>query len=413
MAGALDGVRVIDLSQMIAAPYCTQMLADLGADVIKVERPGVPRDGYSPAFERDGKRVSISGFFLANNRNKRALSLDLAKPGAKDVLADLLRVSDVVVENYSLHTRTLLGLTEEWGWSVRPDLVWASLTGLGRTGPEAHRNGYDYLAQARGGWMSITGDPDGPPMKSGSSMADYSAGLHLGMGILAALRHRDRTGEGQLVDVSLLDSVPPVLDGFPLWYSIGGIVTRRNGHFHPIKHPGYSMYACSDGYVVLGAVGPSWLRLLRDVMARPDLLEMPDVTNPDEYNAHASRMVEEVAAWMGPRGRDDVAALLDEHRVPNEPVRDLAEIWDDPQLEARDMFWEYEYAPLGQIKTIGSPIHMSRTPPGFRMPPPQCGEHNSEILAEVLHYEEERIAELAVSGVLEGYAGGRDRDGEE
>jgi crotonobetainyl-CoA:carnitine CoA-transferase CaiB-like acyl-CoA transferase len=155
--------------------------------------------------------------------------------------------------------------------------------------------------------------------------------------------------------------------------------------------------------VVLGAIGSAWVRLLRDVMERPDLLDTPRVTDTDAYNAHANRVVEEVRTWMGPRARDDVAALLDEHRVPNEPVRDLGEIWDDPQLEARDMFWEYEYAPLGKIRTIGSPIHLSKTPPAFRLPPPQCGEHNTEVLEEVLHYDEERISELAVSGVLEGY----------
>ena len=403
MASALDGIRVIDLSQMIAAPYCTQILADMGADVIKVERPGVERDSFSPSFERDGKQFSISGFFLGNNRNKRAVSLDLSKPEAKEVLADLLRVSDVVVENYSLHTRTLLGLTEEWGWSVRPDLIWASLTGLGRTGPEAHRNGYDYSAQARGGWLSITGDPDGPPMKAGNSLADYYAGLHLCVGLLGALRHRERTGEGQLVDVSLLDSIPPVLDGFPMWYSIGGVVTHRNGHFHPLHQPSYGMYACKDGYIVLVASGPAWPRFVGDVMQRPDLLETPTITDREAYLEYANRMIEEIRAWMGERTREEAGALMDEQRIPHEPVRDLGEIWDDPQLGAREMFWEYEYAPLGKIKTIGSPIHLSKTPTTFRMPPPQCGEHNTEVLRELLHYDDKRIAKLAVAGVLETY----------
>jgi crotonobetainyl-CoA:carnitine CoA-transferase CaiB-like acyl-CoA transferase len=401
MKRALDGVRVIDLSQMIAAPYCTQLLADLGADVIKVERPGMPRDGFSPSFEREGQQVSISGFFLGNNRNKRSLSLDLSKPEAKAVLADLLRVSDVVVENYSESTRDLLGMTQEWGWSVRPDLVWASLTGLGRTGPEANRDGWDYLAQARGGWMSITGEPDGPPMKAGNSLVDYYAGLHLGIGIMAAIRHRDRTGEGQLVDVSLLDSIVPLLDGFPMWYSIGGVVPQRSGHFHPIKLPGYTMFTCKDGYVVLGASGPSYLRFLNDVMQRPDLLPVAEFPDVEAYGAYAERVIEEIRAWMGEQTRDDVRALLDAHRVPCEPVRDLAEIWDDPQLQARDMFWEYDYSPLGKIKTIGSPLHLSKTPVEFRMPPPQCGEHNMEVLQEVLEYDDEQIAGLAVAEVFE------------
>jgi crotonobetainyl-CoA:carnitine CoA-transferase CaiB-like acyl-CoA transferase len=403
MPGALDGIRVIDLSQMIASPYCTQMLADLGADVIKVERPGIPRDGFSPSFERDGEQVSISGVFLGHNRNKRAVALDLSNAQAKVVLEDLLRTSDVVVENYSHRTRTMLGVTEEWGWSVRPELVWASLTGLGRTGPEAHRNGWDYLAQARGGWMSITGEPDGPPMKAGNSLVDYYAGLHLCVGIMAALRHRERTGEGQLVDVSLLDSIVPVLDGFPMWHSIGGIVTQRNGHFHPIKQPGYAMFSCKDGDMVLGAAGPALGRLLEDVMQRPDLLDVPQFVDMEAYTKFAEGVIVEIRTWMGQRTREEAGALLDAQRVPFEPVRDLGEIWDDPQLQARNMFWEYDYPPLGKIKTIGSPLHLSKTPVEFRMPPPASGEHNFEVLQEVLGYDDERVAELAVAGVFEVY----------
>ena len=403
MSGALDGIRVIDLSQMIAAPYCTQMLADLGADVIKVERPGIPRDGFSPSFEHNGEQVSISGVFLGHNRNKRALSLDLSKPEARAVLEDLLRVSDVVVENYSQRTRTILGMTEEWGWSIRPDLVWASLTGLGRTGPEAHRNGWDYLAQARGGWMSITGEPDGPPMKAGNSLVDYYAGLHLCVGILAALRHREHTGEGQLIDVSLLDSIVPVLDGFPMWYSIGGIVPPRSGHFHPIKQPGYAMFGCKDGNLVLGAAGPALGRLLKDVMQRPDLLVVQPFTNVEAYIEYANGVVEEIRGWIGQLTRDEAGALLDEHRVPYERVRDLGEIWDDPQLQARNMFWQYDYPPLGNINTIGSPVHLSKTPAEFRLPPPQSGEHNLQVLEELLDYDDDRLAALAVAGVFETY----------
>jgi len=403
MSGALDGIRVIDLSQMIAAPYCTQLLADLGADVVKVERPGVPRDGFSPSFERGGEHVSISGVFLGHNRNKRALSLDLSKAEARSVLADLLQVSDVVVENYSQRTRSILGMTEEWGWSIRPDLVWASLTGLGRTGPEAHRNGWDYLAQARGGWMSITGEPDGPPMKAGNSMVDYYAGLHLCVGILAALRHRERTGEGQLLDVSLLDSIVPVLDGFPMWASIGGVVPPRSGHFHPIKQPGYSMFACRDGHLVLGAVGPALGRLLGDVIQRADLLEVPAFPDTDAYNAYADAVVDAIRDWIAPLTRDAAGARLDEHRIPYEPVRDLGEIWDDPQLKARDMFWSYDYPPLGKIDTIGNPLHLSKTPARFRLPPPRAGEHNEEVLEELLHYDDDRLAALAAAGIFETY----------
>ncbi len=397
----LEDIRIIDLSQMIAAPYCTQVLGDLGADVIKVEQPDFKRDGFSPAFERDGKRVTVSGVFLGQNRNKRSVELNLKAPGARAVLVDLLLHADVVVENCSLHTRTALGIDEEWGWSIKRDLIWASLTSLGRTGPEAHRNGLDYNAQARSGWMSITGDPDGPPMKAGNSLSDYYAGLHLGIGILAALRHRERTGEGQLVDVSLLESVVPVLDGFPFWTSAGGPAPRRSGHLHPLQIPSYSMFRCRDGEVVIGAFRLSLERLLCDVIRRPDLLEAPDITDLDAYRPYSKRVSEVIQEWVGERTREEVMSTFESHRVPVEAVRDIAEIWSDPQLAARGMFWEYDYEPLGKIKAIGSPIHLSRTPPDYRLPPPLCGQHTSEVLEGLLGYDEERIAQLAMDGAFE------------
>lgn len=402
---SLEGLRVIDLSQVIAAPYCTQILADLGADVIKVEQPGFRRDGFSPTFERDGKPVTVSGVFMGQNRNKRSVELNLKAPGAHQVLADLLLHADVVVENYSLNTRTTLGIDEQWGWSIKSGLVWASLTGLGRTGPEAHRDGLDYTAQARSGWMSLTGDPDGPPMKAGNSLSDYYAGLHLCIGILAALRHRERTGEGQLVDVSLLESTVAVLDGFPFWTSVGGRAPRRSGHFHPMRIPSYSMFRCQDGEIVIGAFGRSLERLLRDVMQRPDLLHAPDRGDPEAYRSYADRVSAIIQEWVGARTRQEVLATFDAQRIPVEVVRDLDEIWADPQLAARGMFWEYDYEPLGKIQGIGSPIHLSGTPTDYRLPPPLCGQHTAQVLEDLLGYDDERMAQLAIAGVFQTAAG--------
>ena len=405
MTGSLDGVRIVDLSQMIAAPYCTQVLADLGADVIKVEDPSTAvnrRVGFSPpTTDAQGNPATFSTYWLASNRNKRSLTLDLKSARAREVLGDLVRVSDVVIENYSEHTRRALGVDEEWGRRYRADLIWASLTGFGRTGPEASREGFDFLAQARGGFLSLNGEPDGLPLRSANSMVDYLAGLHLGMGILAALRHRDRTGEGQLVDVSLLDTVITALDGFPLWHSVAGVVPPRTGNMHPMRLPGYRVYACADGHVAIAAVGPSWERF-KALIGSPELEGEPLIEDGDAYIRYTDRAMELVAEFMAARTVDEARAVLDERRIPNEPIRDLSEIWDDPQLRARGMFVPIDYAPLGRtVETLGNPIHLSRTPAELRRLPPGPGEHTWEVLTDLLGYDDETVAELAIEGVTE------------
>jgi formyl-CoA transferase len=399
--GALNGVRVVDLSQMIGAPYCTQLLADLGADVIKVEEPTVAlftRVALSPP---DGdERRRFSGYWLATNRNKRSLTLDLRHPDAKQVLADLVARADVVVENFGARARRSLGIDDSWGRALRPDVIWASLTGYGRTGPEAERDGWDLVAQARGGLLDMTGDPGGPPMKSGNSSADYLAGLHLAVGILAALHQRAATGEGQVIDVSLVEPVVACLDGFPLWHSISGITPTRTGNFHPAGLPGYSVFAARDGYFVIGAAGPSFTRLLTS-LGREDLATGLAPAGKEDRRVWFDEIVGIITAWTTAHTRDELQAELDAIDVPNAPVRTLAEVWDDPQLEARGAFLEYEQSWLGRVRTVGNPIHMSASPMAVRHAPPAAGEHNEEILRE-LDYDAERIAALIVDGALWG-----------
>ncbi len=400
--GALQGIRVVDLSQMIGAPYCTQLLADLGADVIKVEEPTLAlftRVALSPPGGDESRR--FSGYWLATNRNKRSLTLDLRHPDAKQVLADLIARADVVVENFGSRARESLGIDAAWGLGLRADLIWASLTGYGRTGPEAERDGWDLVAQARGGLLDMTGAPDGPPMKSGNSSADYLAGLHLAVGILAALHQRAATGEGQVIDVSLLEPVVACLDGFPLWHSISGITPTRTGNFHPAQLPAYSVFPARDGYHVVGAAGPSFTRLLT-FLGRADLATGLAPAGEDERRAWFDEIVGIITAWTTTRTRDELTVALDEIDVPNEPVRTLAEVWDDPQLEARGAFLEYEQSWLGHIRTVGNPIHMSGSPVEVRYAPPAAGEHNEEILRDELGYDEERVTALIVDGALWG-----------
>lgn len=401
---ALDGVRVVDMSQMIGAPYCTQILADLGADVVKVEEPTgalLTRVALSPPGLEESRR--FSAYWLATNRNKRSVTLDLKVPEAREVLADLLRWADVAVENFGSHSRRSLGITAEWGREVNPGLVWASLTGYGRTGPEAERDGWDLVAQARGGLLDMTGEPDGPPTKTGNSSADYLAGLHLAVGILAALRQRDRTEghPGQTVDVSLLEPVLACLDGFPLWSSISGVTPKRSGNFHPARLPGYSVYPAADGYVVIGASGASLSRLT-ELLGRPELGAGLPPSGADERRAWFDEVVGLVRAWSSARTRREIKETLDAHDVPNEPVRDLSEVWSDPQLEARGAFVDYDYPPLGPIRTNGNPIHLSASPVEVRHVPPAAGEHNDEVLRDLLGYDDARMTELVAGGALWG-----------
>jgi crotonobetainyl-CoA:carnitine CoA-transferase CaiB-like acyl-CoA transferase len=402
--GALDGVRVIDLSQMIGAPYCTQLLADLGADVVKVEEPDTAlftRVALSPPGADDDRR--FSAYWVATNRNKRSLTLDLRHSEAKSVLADLVAGADVVVENFGVHARRRLGIDAEWGRAVRGDLIWASLSGYGRSGPEAERDGWDLVAQARGGLLDMTGEPDGPPIKSGNSSSDYLGGLHLAVGILAALHQRAATGEGQVIDVSLLEPVVACFDGFPLWHSIAGVTPKRTGNFHPAGLPGYSVFPARDGHLVIGAVGASFSRLLA-FLGRADLGEGLAPADDDERRRWFDEAVAIISTWTGAHTRDELARELDALDVPNEPVRTLAEIWDDPQLEARGAFVEHEQSWLGPIRTIGSPLHLSASPLEVRYAPPAAGEHNDEILRDELGYDDERITGLIVDGVLWGNA---------
>jgi crotonobetainyl-CoA:carnitine CoA-transferase CaiB-like acyl-CoA transferase len=398
---ALDGVRVVDLSQMIGAPYCTQLLADLGGDVVKVEEPTTAlftRVALSPPGADERHR--FSAYWVATNRNKRSLTLDLRHPDATAVLADLVATADVVVENFGTRARRSLGIDEHWGRSVRPDLIWASLTGYGRTGPEAQRDGWDLVAQARGGLLDMTGAPDGPPTKSGNSSSDYLGGLHLAVAILAALHQRTATGEGQVIDISLLEPIVACFDGFPLWHSIAGVTPKRTGNFHPAGLPGYSVFPARDGHLVIGAVGASFTRLLV-FLGREDLSGGLPPAGEHERRAWFDEIVAIITDWTSTRSRDEVAAELDALDVPNEPVRTLAEVWDDPQLEARGTFLEHEESWLGPIRTVGSPLHLSASPVEVRHAPPAAGEHNEEILRD-LGYDDERITALIVDGVLWG-----------
>jgi crotonobetainyl-CoA:carnitine CoA-transferase CaiB-like acyl-CoA transferase len=395
---ALSGVRVLDMTTAIAGPYCGQVLADLGADVIKVEHPGRALNERVNLCPPDWEGPPFSPFWLSANRNKRSVTLNLKRAEGKEVLADLVRVSDVVLENFGADARPHLA-DERWAWSVNPRVVWASLSFCGRTGPDSELDGYDLLAQARSGILSITGQPDAPPTKAGNSLADYLAGTHLAIAVLAALRQRDATGRGELVDISLLESAVACLDGYPMWYSIAGVVPPRVGNAHPTGHFGYAMYECTDGYIVTSVSVSRVGKVVEHVLQLTELLPLPEPEDPT-FRVQMTAVVRALAEWAAERTVEEACAVLTRAAVPNAPVHDLAELWDDEQLIARGMFLEYEYGDLGTIRTIGSPFHLSDSPREVRRLPPGAGQHNEDVLINLLGYDETRVAELTEGGVL-------------
>lgn len=396
--GALEGVRVIDMTWSIAGPYCGQVLADLGADVLRVEHPGralSERLNLSPpGWDGD----TFSPYFVANNRNKRSVTLNLKSEHGREVLADLVRVSDVVIENFSHAAREAL-VDEKWAWSINPGIVWGSLTYLGRTGPGATEDGLDILAQARSGIVDITGHPDGPPTKTGYSSTDYTAGSHLAVGVLAALFQRERTGEGQLVDISMLEAAVACLDGLPLWHSIAGRTPERVGNEHPANLPGYRICECVDGFIAVAGTGPALDRFVDRVLGRSDLVPVP-MPWEDGYAEARDEVRKVFAAWIAGQTRASALAAVADVGMMCAPVNTLSEIWSDPQLRARDAFVEYDYGTLGTIETIASPLRLSASPVELRHVPPDAGAHNDEVLRDLLGYDETRIAELNGNGAL-------------
>jgi crotonobetainyl-CoA:carnitine CoA-transferase CaiB-like acyl-CoA transferase len=401
----LAGIRILDLSRILAGPTCTQILGDLGAEVIKVEKPGLGDDTrtWGPPYVTgpDGKPSTESAYYLAANRNKRSISLDFSKPEGLAIARRLISQSDVLVENYKTGTLARHGLGYVDLHAEFPRLVYASITGFGQTGPYATLSGYDVLAQAMGGIMSLTGDPNGPPMKVGVGIADITTGLYTTIGILAALRHRDATGEGQQIDVSLLDTQVSWLINEAMNYFVSGDRPIRRGNEHPNIAP-YKMYATADGFLVL-AVG-------NDAQFRTwcDLTEMRSLVDDERFATNSARVVHrgQLDAFIEPvmksRTRAEWLALLGPAGVPCGPVNSVDEVFADEQVRTRGMQIEmpYSHAASGSVSLVGNPLHLSATPVSYRIPPPIAGEHTVEVLRDLAGIDAEIFRTLKKSGVV-------------
>jgi len=392
---ALDGLQVLDLTNYLAGPYCSMILADLGADVIKVERPGTG-DGsrqWGPPFLQ-----GESAYFLSVNRNKKSLTLNLQSEAGRTILQRLAASSDVVVENFRPGTVQRLGVDYATLSERNPRLIYCSISGFGQDGPYREKPSYDLVGQAMGGLMSLTGEADRPPVKIGVAITDIVAGLFATIGILSALHAREQRGRGQLIDVSLLDGVVAVLSHQAGSFLASGVNPARLGSAHPTIAP-YQAFKAADAYFVV-AVGNDglWHRFCRGLGLTALLTDPRFATNPDRVqNREAlTQILDEVFATKSSREWVD---LIDAAGVPCGPVLQLSEVFDDPQVLHRRMVEEVQHPTAGRIKVLGTPLKLSDTPAAIRTPPPTLGEHSVEILRR-LGYDDAAIEALAKSGVI-------------
>jgi crotonobetainyl-CoA:carnitine CoA-transferase CaiB-like acyl-CoA transferase len=396
VADPLAGVRVVDLTRILAGPYCTQALADAGADVVKIEEPAKGDDtrGWGPPFV-EGE----STYFLSVNRGKRGLTLNLKHPRGRDLLWRLVDGADVLVENYRPGTLDRLGFSYDAVHRRRPSLVYASISGYGADGPWGGRPGYDAVVQGEGGLMSITGSPDGPPFKVGASLVDVLAGMSAFQGILLALLRRPSTGEGARVEASLLESLLPPLAYHAATWLLAGRVPARLGNRHPSLAP-YETFEAADGYVIVGVGSEPLWRSFCDVIGRSDLAADPrfDTNAKRVANYDALRAV--LAPLLRARPAGDWLRALEEAGVPCGRVRTVAEALENPQVAARGLLLDVEHPRAGRGRYLGSPIRLDGAGRGSRRPPPLLGQHTEEVLAEWLGLSAADVADLRRGGVV-------------
>lgn len=379
---ALADLRVLDLTQVLAGPYCTMLLADMGADVVKIERPGGDLIRANPPFV-DSSDEPYGGYFQSVNRGKRSLELDLDDPDDREDFLHLVESADVVVENYRAGTMERFDLGYEQLRERNSQLVYAAIRGFGdpRTG-ETERQGcpsFDIIAQALGGVMEITGDPEGPPTKVGPGIGDLFTAVLNAVGILAAIHHRDQTGEGQFVDTAMYDSMVSLAERSAYQYSYTGDVPTRQGNAHPTLFP-YDSFETRDGHVVIAAFGNNHWLALCEAMDRPNLAA--DYDDPGSRMANRESLREEIAAWCGDLPTDDILSALGD-AVPSAPVQNVADVFDDPHMQVREMLHEVEQPGTDESVTIaGNPIKMTGTPPTPGKRAPLLDEHRKELLGE-------------------------------
>ncbi len=391
----LQGIRVLDLSRVLAGPYCTMVLGDLGAEVIKVEPPeGDETRGWGPPFTGEE-----SAYYLCVNRNKRGMVVNLKTDEGKNILRELAMQSDVLVENFRPGTMEKFGLDFETLHELNPRLVYCSITGFGQTGSMKDKPGYDFMIQALGGLMSITGEPEGEPMKTGVAVVDLFAGQNAIIAILAALQARTLTGQGQQLDISLFDSQLGWLANVASNFLISGKLPKRHGNAHPNIVP-YQSFQANDGWFAIAVGNDRQFARLCELLGRPDLA----LDEKFETNSARVQNREELIALLTEifksNSISDWLKKLDEAEIPCGPINNFEQVFSMSQVREREMLVHMEHPTIGSLPMVGSPLKMSGSPVEYRLPPPLMGEHTEMVLMEMLGFSRERVTELRKEGCI-------------
>ena len=393
MTGSLSGLRVLDLTQVMAGPFSTLLLADLGADVVKVEPPGGDSTRQMP-----GAVGTDTPAFNAVNRGKRSIVVNLKTLQGRDIVTRVALASDILVENYRPGVMDSLGLGYEALSAKNPRLIYASVSGYGQTGPCRQKGGFDLIAQGVSGIMSVTGSPDGPPVKAGIPLTDLGAGLFAVVGILAALENRHRAGAGQRIDTALVDSGVALSVWEATEYFSGAGVPAALGSAHRMNAP-YQAVRCADGYITLGGANERIFRKICDVLGHPEWTTDPDFADNASRVRHREALAQRIEAITSGRPRSHWLALFEANDIPCGPINDYSQVFADAQVRAREMIVDVDHPTLGRIHSLGSPIKMSGTPPDVRRRAPLLGEHTDLVLTE-LELNAAEIASLRAANVV-------------
>jgi len=403
MAGPLTGIRVLDLSRVLAGPWAGQNLADLGAEVIKIERPGMGDDSraFGPPWVKDaqGRETKDSAYFTSANRGKKSVTVNLQQPEGQALVRALAATSDVLLENYKFGDLARYGLGYEDLQKINPRLIYCSVTGFGQTGPYKERPGYDFMIQGMGGMMSVTGEPDGAPQRAGVPVADIITGMYASIAICAALAHRAQSGAGQHLDLALLDSQIALLAYQNTNYFATGKPPRRIGNLHPNIVP-YQPFRAADGEVILACGNDNLYRKFCEAAGCLELAADPRFASNGKRVENRDELARLLGAIFAMRTKKEWVELLDAAGVPNGPINDIAQVFAEPQVKARGVKIEVAHPVAGMLPMVASPMRFSATPLEHRTPPPLLGEHTEEILRQLLGKSVDEIARLRASGAI-------------
>ena len=407
MPGPLSHIRVLDLSRVLAGPWAAQNLGDLGAEVIKVERPGAGDDtrSWGPPFmkDRDGKDTGEAAYYLSVNRNKKSITLDIAKPEGQAIARELAARCQVLVENYKVGALKKYGLDYDQLKTVNPSLIYCSVTGFGQDGPYAPRPGYDFIFQGMGGLMSITGERDGQPgagpQKVGIAITDILTGMYASVAILAAITHRERTGEGQYIDAALLDTMVAFNANQIVSYFASGRIPVRWGNAHPQVVP-YEVFPAADGHIILAIGNDGQFERFCQVAGCAELAEEPRFKTMSQRIIHRAELVPLIAEVMRTRTKREWIEMLEAAMVPCGPINNMKEVFEDPQVQHRKLRVDIPHPLGGVAPVVASPLRLSKTPVEYRLAPPMLGQHTEEVLKDLLGKSQAQIEKLKAGGIL-------------